>query len=166
MGHPVSDVRSRLEADGLVSAIFTGGVYAVHAGGAGGGQHPLNPKDTPDAYEVDPDSGVQLLLPTLLVTVQSEVPAGAGGCGRMITLRIDGFQRDGYTSIRDGFARMRQLLHKTQGTFTGVDASVGYYIEYLDTPFMNLTDSSVVTGPNKRPACWEGARYLVVTEYE
>ena len=166
MSHPVADLRSRLEADGLVAAIFTGGIYASQAGGAGGGVHPINPTDTPTAYTVDATSGVRLLDPCILLTVQSENPVGAGGCGRQIIVRVEGYQRDGYSSIRDGFARVRQLLHKTQGTFTGVDASVGYYIEYLDTPFQNLTDASLVTGAEKRPACFEAARYVVITEYE
>jgi len=166
VSHPIADLRARLEADGLVAAIFTGGVYASQAGGAGGGVHPINPTDTPDAYTVDPTSGVQLLAPCLLLTVQSEAPVGAGGCGRQIIVRVEGYQRDGYTAIRDGFARVRQLLHKTQSTFTGVDGSVGYYIEYLDNPFMNLTDSSLVIGAEKRAACFEAARYVVITEFE
>jgi hypothetical protein len=166
MGHPATDVRSRLAADGLVAAIFEGGVYVPHAGGAGGGQHPINPADTPAAYETEAGSGVRLLLPCLLVVVESEAPVGAGGCHRQIILRLEGYQRDGYSSIRDGFARARQTLHKTQGTFTGVDGSVGYYTEFLDAPFQNLTDASLVTGANKRPACYEAARFIVVTEYE
>lgn len=159
-------MRSRLAADGLVSAIFTGGVYASQAGGAGGGVHPINPKDTPDAYTTDGDSQVRLLEPCILLTVQSENPVGAGGCGRQIVVRVEAYQRDGYTSIRDGFARVRQVLHKTQSAFAGVDGSVGYYTEYLDTPFQNLTDASLVTGAEKRPACFEAARYMVITEYE
>ncbi len=166
MSHPAVDVQTRLAADGLVAAIFTGGVYVPHAGGAGGGQHPINPKDTPGAYEAEAGSGVQYLLPCALVAVESEVPVGAGGCHRQIILRVEAYQRDGYTSIRDGFARVRQVLHKTQSAFTGVDGSVGYYTEFLDAPFQNLTDSTLVTGPNKRPACYEAARFIVITEYE
>lgn len=158
--HPVQDVRDRLADDGLMAAIWDGGVYAEHEGGEGGEAHPVNPEDTPGAYDVGAD-GVAILKPCGVVSVSSETRLGPGGCFRQIVLRLGGYQRDGYTAIRSGLARARQVLDRTSG---GLDDGSGYYIEYLDTPISGSVDDSLIGGTGKRPPSYEAARFRVMVE--
>lgn len=163
--HPAEDVCRRLREDPLTAAMFAGGIYTDHGGGDGNDVHPINPVDTPDAYLVDGD--FKTLRPCLLISVSTDVPI-SGGAQRQITLRLGGYQAAGYSEIRDGFARVRQVLHKTNvGTYLPTrlrDTELGYYIEYQDTPGSGLTDPSLLTGNGKRPACYEWSRYTVYTE--
>lgn len=168
MSHPVEAIAQALADDGLISAIFPGGVYVA----AGNGASQVNPKDTPEAYVVQAGSSVPILQPFLLVRSGSETPPRPGDIRRFVFILVDGYQPEGYSEIRDGHARVRQVLDKSQGMWTGalqeggLRNQIGYYIEYQDTPLQNQTDPSLVVGANKRPACWERMRFLCVTEYE
>lgn len=158
--HPVQDVRDRLAADGLMSSIWDGGIYAEHEGGEGNGVHPINPEDTPSAYDVGADD-VATLKPCGLVSISSEARVGPGSCFRQIMLRLGGYQQDGFTAIRSGLARARALLDKTNGS---LDDGSGYYIEYLDTPITGSTDDSLIGGTGKRPPSYEAARFRVIVQ--
>lgn len=166
--HPVESVCRRLREDPLTAAIFRGGIYLSHGGGDGEGVHPINPEDTPGAYELD--GGFKSLLPTALLTVGADGPMQAGrDTIRRIFLLLHVFQAEGYSEIRDGLVRARQVLHKTNtGTYRPsalTDTDLFYLIEYVDTPLSGLTDTSVVTGSGKRPACYEAARFVAYTDF-
>lgn len=158
--HPAQDVRDRLAADGLLAATWDGGIYAEHEGGAGGDVHPINPEDTPGAYDVGAD-GVARLLACGLVSVSSEARVGPGACFRQIVLRIGGYQAAGFTAIRSGMVRVRQVLDRSNGA---LDDGSGYYIEYMDTPITGAVDDSLIGGEGKRPPSYEAARYRVVVQ--
>lgn len=158
--HPVQDVRDRLASDGLMASIWDGGIYAEHEGDAGSDVHPINPEDTPDAYDVGAD-GVATLRACGLVSVSSEARVGPGGCFRQIYLRLGGFQSAGFTAIRSGLARARQVLDRSNGS---LDDGSGYYIEYLDTPITGSVDDSLIGGSGKRPPSYEAARFRVVVQ--
>lgn len=168
MSHPVEAIAEVLAGDGLVSSIFPGGVYVAATQGAS----QINPKDTPAAYTTEAGSGVKLLQPFLMVRSGSETPPRPGDIRRFVFIHVDGYQPEGYSEIRDGHARVRQVLDKSQGTWRGTPGegglrnTIGYYIEYQNTNPQNQTDASLVVGANKRPACWERMVFLCVTEYE
>lgn len=167
--HPAESVCKRLREDPLTSAIFSGGIYVSHGGGDGEGVHPINPVDTPDAYTDEPGN-FKTLLPTALITVGADGPMLAGrDTIRRIFLMLHGYQAEGYSEVRDGLVRARQVLHKTNhGTYRPTaltDSDLFYVIEYVDTPLSGLTDKSVTTGKGKRPACYEAARFVAYTDF-
>lgn len=162
--HPAVAVRDTLAADLMLSAIWPGGIYAEHEEPGdedpSDAVAPIDPERTPDAYSVGAD-GVALIKPCGLVSVSSDTRFGPGGCFRQIFLRLGGYQREGYTGIREGLLRARQVLDKTTGM---LDDGTGYLIEYVDTPITASVDDSLIGSAGKRPVSYEASRFKVIME--
>lgn len=153
-----------LLADVTFVALATGGVYLVdepdHAQVATdptdpgkGQQHPINPTDTPSAYETVVGGMVKRLKPCALVTTSTETTTAAGE-GRQTFVHVYFYDRVGYARTRAMRQRARAVLHKRRVSAGGKGVEV---LHQNDLP--NSADDSITGGDGKRPVSMERSHF-------
>lgn len=95
-------IRDYLAADGTLSGLLTGGIYAVPE---------ITRQDTPDAFDANGE-----IEPCALVKPETEATFGpyeeAGAISARLYVVVFFYQRTGYDVVDQALARTRVLLHK------------------------------------------------------
>lgn len=151
-------VRELLVADGAYATKLPGGLYLVdestHADvGAGAQQHPINPTDTPNAYETVGASSVKKLKCCGLITTSTENTTQMGQ-GRSTFVRIYFYDCTGYARIRAAREWARNILHDRKALAGGKGVELMHF-----TDLTNSGDESLQGGDGKRPPSMEQSTY-------
>lgn len=147
-----------LTADASYATKLPGGLYLVdeptHASvGAGAEQHPINPTDTPNAYEAIGATSVQKLKCCGLVMTSTESTVNMGQ-GRATFVRLYFYDHLGYARTRAAREWARGLLHNTKVTANGKGVELMHM-----TDLTNSGDASLAGGDGKRPPSMESSTY-------
>jgi len=153
-------VHELLIADVALMATLTGKVYLVDEPDQAqvgtdpvdpgkGMQHPINPTDTPTAYEIITGGGVKRLKPCALVTTSTEATTQQGE-GRQTMVHVYFYDRVGYARTRAARVRARAVLHNRKVTAGGK----GVELMHLND-LTNSADDSLLGGDGKRPVSME-----------
>lgn len=151
-------VHELLTADASYAAKLPGGLYLVdepvHASvGAGAEQHPINPKDTPNAYEAVGTSGVKNLTCCGVVMTSTESTVQMGQ-GRATFVRLHFYDRVGYARTRAAREWARGILHDRKV----LAGSKSYELMHMQD-LTNSGDESLTGGDGKRPPSLETSTY-------
>lgn len=143
-----------LQADATLGGLATGGGYHIDVLGAGGpDKSPLNPEDTPSAYQLT--QGVPFLKPCYTVRTQGRQTVGLRQFS--VTVEVRAYERKGYQNTRAILDRIYALLDGGSGTV--VTAGGKRYILAHSTDLTASLDDSVISGGGKRGASLEAATY-------
>lgn len=99
----ISDVLAALQADTILAAILSGGMYA---------ETEISRQNTPDAFDENLE-----IMPCALINQGSQAQAGPyveSDISARLYLRVYFYQHDGYDVIGQAVARVRTLLHKAK----------------------------------------------------
>lgn len=148
----LADLEARLEADGTLMAIATGGVHTAAAG-----RGPIRLDGA--MYVADSQSGVKELAPCIVINRSSGVPAGPRGAWMKEYYRIGFYEADGYLNTAAMMERVRAILHDTVDT---LDNGCTYVCNHFSDSVRESMDETVMTGAGKQGASYEAATYEVV----
>ncbi len=155
-------LQDELQADATLTAIVA--AANIYTSGSLGGSF-INETDTPNAYETIASSGgVKRILPVVVITRSTgpdPVPAESTGFGRAEWFYLGAYDRDDHTDTNAMLERIHAVLHDQW--FALADGR-SFHVEHIDTPTREQTDDTIATGTD-RPASYEMARYLCVTEW-
>lgn len=151
-------VRELLVADAAFATKLPGGLYLVdestHADvGAGAQQHPINPTETPNAYEAVGASGVKKLKCCGLIMTSTE-PTTNRGQGRSTFVRIYFYDCIGYARTRAAREWARGILHDRKALAGGKGVELMHF-----TDLTNSGDESLQGGDGKRSPSMEQSTY-------